>query len=121
MGNTIPKEPVPATVFIQEIRDAYVKNGSQPVLIVDSPVARSFILQNRQFDGNGQAYLPNFSTIQHATREFPPHTLRINNEGLTFFFIHNLPSQRPPAQTDSSCSRKGTPLLESQEVQSTSS
>lgn len=97
MGNTIPKDPIPASVFIQEIQDAYAKNEGQAVLIVDSPLAIAYIRQNRHFDGNGHAYLSNFSTIKHATAGFPPYTLRVNNEGLTFFFIQNLPSQRPPA------------------------
>ena len=117
MGNTIPKEPVPTTVFIQEIRDTYAKNGKVPVLVMDSPVLLQYIRENRQFDGNGNAYLCNFDVIRTATRGFPPHTLRINNEGLAFFFIQNLPSQHPPSRTDSSCSTKDTQvevLLEEQ-------
>lgn len=106
MGNTLPKDPVPSSVFIQEIQDAYAKNGRQPVLVIDSPVMQQYIREKRRFDGNGQAYLPNFDVIRHAARGFPPYTVRVNNSQLVFFFIQNLPSQRLPSRTDSSCSAK---------------
>ena len=108
MGNTLPKDPIPSTVFIQEIRDAYAKNGKSPVLVVDSPVMQQYIREKRRFDGNGNAYLPNFGVIRYAARGFPPYTVRINNSQLIFFFIQNLPSQRPPKQIDSSYSEKDT-------------
>ena len=108
MGNTLPKEPVPTAVFIKEIRDAYEKNGNQPVLIVDSAVVLQYIREKRRFDGNGNAYLPNFDVIRRAASGFRPYTASINNEALTFYFIQNLPSQRPPSRNDSSCSTKDT-------------
>lgn len=105
MGNTLPKEPVPTAVFIQEIRDAYArKPKGDPILIVDSPVMLQYIREKRRFDGNGDAYLPNFNVIREAARGFPPYTIRINNSQLVFFFIQNLPSQHPPNRTDSSYS-----------------
>ena len=119
MGNTLPKEPVPTAVFIQEIQDAYaVKPKGDPVLIVDSPVALQYIREKRMFDGNGNAYLPNFDVIRHAARGFPPYTIRINNREIVFFFIQNLPSQRPPSRIDSSCSEKGIQAVELQGSQS---
>jgi hypothetical protein len=109
MGNTLPKEPVPTAVFIKEIRDAYEKKGKgDPVLIVDSPVMLQYIREKKRFDGNGNAYLPNFDVIHHAARGFPPYTVRVNNSQLIFFFIQNLPSQRPPSKTDSSYLVKDT-------------
>ncbi len=121
MGNTLPKEPVPTTVFIQEIKDAYAKNVSDPVLVVETPIMRQYIRENIRFDGNGEAYLPNFNVIREAARGFPPYTLRINNHEIVFFFIQNLPSQRPPSRIDSSCSTKDTPAVELRESQSTPS
>jgi hypothetical protein len=122
MGNTLPKEPVPTTVFIQEIKDAYAAHPkSDPLLIVDSPIALQYIREKRLFDGNGNAYLPNFNVIREAARGFPPYTLRINNHEIVFFFIQNLPSQRPPSRIDSSCSTKDTPAVELRESQSTPS
>lgn len=112
MGNTLPKEPVPTALFIKEIRDAYAKNGKDPVLIIDSPVMLQYIREKRRFDGNGNAYLPNFDVIRQAARGFPPYTVRINNSQIVFFFIQNLPSQRPPSRIDSSCSTTDIPLEE---------
>ena len=106
MGNTLPKEPVPSSVFIQEIRDAYAKNGKQPVLVIDSPIMHQYIREKRRFDGNGNAYLPNFGVIHYAARGFPPYTVRINNSQIIFFFIQNLPSPHLQGQSDSSCSVK---------------
>ncbi len=115
MGNTLPKEPVPTTVFIQEIKDAYTAHAKgDPLLIIDSPIALQYIREKRLFDGNGNAYLPNFNVIREAARGFPPYTLRINNREIVFFFIQNLPSQRPPSRTDSSCSEKDTLTVELQ-------
>lgn len=96
MGNTLPKDPVPTSVFINEIQEAYAKNGKEPVLVIDSPIMHQYIRENRRFDGNGHAYLPNFDVIRVAASGFPPYTVRINNSQLIFFFIQNLPSQRPP-------------------------
>jgi hypothetical protein len=118
MGNTLPKEPIPTAVFIQEIQDAYAKKPKgDPILIVDSPVMLQYIREKRRFDGNGNAYLPNFDIIRHAARGFPPYTVRVNNSQLVFFFIQNLPSQRPPSRTDSSCSTKDSRLEVPKEYQ----
>ena len=118
MGNTLPKDPVPTSVFIQEIQAAYAKKGKgDPVLVIDSPVMQQYIREKRRFDGNGYAYLPNFDVIRHAARGFPPYTVRVNNSGLIFFFIQNLPSQRPPSRTDSSCSTKDIQVEEPKEYQ----
>ena len=88
---------MPASAFIQEIQQAYAKNGDNTVLVVDSPTIQQYIREKRKFDGNGNAYLSNFDVIRYAARGFPPYTVRINNNELVFFFIQNLPSQRPPA------------------------
>ena len=86
MGNTTPKQPVPASVFIQEIRDAYAKNGNANEMVVDSPNVRRYIREKIRFDGNGEAYLPSFDIIRLAAREFPSYKLNINNSQLIFSF-----------------------------------
>lgn len=113
MGNTFPKEPVPTTVFIQEIKDAYAaRTKDDPLLIIDSPIALQYIREKRKFDGNGNAYLPNFNIIREAARGFPPYTVHINNREIVFSFIQNLPSQRPPSRIGSSYSEKDIPVAE---------
>lgn len=96
MGNTLPKEPVPATVFIQEIREAYAKNRKDSTLIVGSPIIQQYIREKTRFDGNGDAYLPNLNVIHYAARGFPPYKVHVNNNQIIFSFIQNLPSQHPP-------------------------